>query len=213
MNTTIKPTLFFATVALLASLLCACNVNINGDSNGKKVEGTGDLIEKTIQIDKFTAMNIEGQAEIKVTYGTTQSVKVRAQENILELLDFTVTNEKLTIGTKSNYSIKNSKGIFIEIVTPNAITSYDISGAGEVTVSGKPQQDLNIQIAGAADFDTNDLEVENVSIDIAGAADCKVKAVKTLNVSIAGTGSVAYKGNPTVSKSIAGIGSVKKVEE
>lgn len=213
MKTTSRPFPFIASMVLWVSLLCACTVNVsNDDSNSKKVEGKGDLVEKTISLDKFTMLDIEGQADVKVTYGPKQIVKVQAQENILELLDFTVKEGKLTVGTKSNYSIKNSKGIKIDIVTPDAITDYNISGAGKVIMSGKPQQDLNIKIAGAAKFEAFDVDVDNVNIDIAGAADCDVKAFKTLNVSIAGTGSVKYKGDPTVTKSIAGIGSVKKEE-
>ena len=212
MKTTLSSLHFFiASMVFVGSLLCSCNVNVSNDgSNGKKVEGTGDLVEKTIALEKFTMLNVEGQADIKVSYGPEQIVKVKAQENILELLDFSVNAEKLTIGTKNNYSITHSKGIFIEIVTPNAITDYDISGAGEVVVAGKPQKNLNIKIAGAAEFNTYSLDVDDVDIEIAGAADCGVMAIKTLNVSIAGTGSVEYKGNPTVTKSIAGIGSVKK---
>jgi Protein of unknown function (DUF2807). len=212
MKVTFKPFLFVASMVLGISLLYACNVNTNGESNGKRVEGKGDMVEKTISLDKFTMLGIEGQADVKVAYGPKQVVKVQAQENILELLDFTVKEGKLTIGTKSNYSIKNSKGINVTIISPEAITDYDISGAGKVIISGKPQQDLNIKIAGAAKFDAFELDADNVSIDIAGAADCDVKALKTLNVSIAGTGSVRYKGDPAVTKSIAGIGSVKKEE-
>lgn len=212
MKVTFKPFLFVASMVLGISLLYACNVNTNGESNGKRVEGKGDLVEKTISLDKFTMLDIKGQADVKVTYGPKQIVKVQAQENILELLDFTINAGKLTIGTKNNYSITNSKGITIDIVTPEAITDYDISGAGKVDISGKPQQDLNIKIAGAAKFEAFDVDVDNVNIEIAGAADCDVKAIKTLNVSIAGTGSVRYKGDPAVTKSIAGIGSVKKEE-
>lgn len=212
MTTTTKLTLLTTTLALSAIMLFSCNVNVTSSDNGSttKVRGTGDLVEKTLTLDKFTMLEIEGQADITVTYGPTQSVTVRAQKNILELLDFTVKDNKLVVGTKSNYSISSSKGINIDIVTPNAITSYSISGAADITISGKPQNSLNVEIAGAAKLDAYDLEVENVTIDIAGAADCNVKAIKTLSVEIAGTGNVSYKGTPTVTKSIAGIGSVKQ---
>ncbi|WP_320052929.1 GIN domain-containing protein [uncultured Acetobacteroides sp.] len=213
MRTTLKPLLLLVSMAIATASFFACNISTNNDSNKKRVEGKGDLVQKTIDLDSFTAIDIEGQADVKVTYGPKQIVKVQAQANILELLDFTVTEGKLTIGTKSNYSIQHSKGITVEIVTPNAITDYSISGAGNISIAGKPQQNLNIKIAGAAKFDAFELEADNVSIDIAGAADCDVKAAKTLDVSIAGTGSVKYKGNPTVNKSIAGIGSVKKDAE
>jgi hypothetical protein len=215
MTTTKKLILLTATLALSATMLFACNVNVTSSDNGNttKVKGTGDIIAKTLTLDKFTMMEIEGQGDIKVTYGPTQQITIKAQKNILELLEFSVKSGKLVVSTKSNYSISSSKGVDIEIITPNAITSYSISGAADINISGKPQKSLNVEIAGAAKLDAYSLEVENVTIDIAGAADCNVKASKTLNVDIAGTGNVSYKGSPTVTKSIAGIGSVKQEKQ
>lgn len=204
--------LLLTTLAVFFLAFCTSSCIINSDSKKERVKGTGDKIERTISIDPFTKLSIEGQANISVSYGATQEIKVKAQKNILELLEFTINEGTLTVGTKNNYEIKESKGIDIEIVTPDAITHYDISGAADLFISGKPQEHLNISIAGAADVKAFELPVNDLNVSIAGAGDCEVNAIKNLKVSIAGTGSITYKGDPQISKSIAGLGSIKKSE-
>lgn len=214
LNKQVKPLLFIAALVLSSTSCIQTSNNEQGTKTdifgNKKVEGIGELVEKKLELGAFSKIEIEGQADVTITHAEKQAVLVKAQENILELLDYRIENGTLILGTRNNYSISNSKGIFVEIATPNAITSYTISGAGKVIVSGKPQEILSIDIAGAAHIDAKQLEVDNVTINIAGSADCDVFAKQNLEVSIAGTGKVTYKGDPNVTKSIAGIGSVKK---
>jgi hypothetical protein len=186
---------------------CENDVTINvGDS--KNIVGKGELISHQLDVDKFSKVSITGQATINVVYGDTLSVKVRAQQNIYEMLDLRVTNGHFAIGVKENKSISTNKGIYIDIVSPSAIEDIVITGAGAVSFSNGKQQKLNISVAGAATINAFSLEAENVKVSIVGSAQCEVKATKNLDIFISGTGTVKYKGQPSISQSIAGLGSV-----
>lgn len=177
-------------------------------SNNNTIYGSGELTSHSLSVDPFSKINLTGQANINVVKGDTQSIIVRAQQNIFDVLDIHTSNNSLFIGVKNNYSICTSNGIFIDIVSPTAITDVSITGSGDLNISGSSQELFNVTVTGAGNIYAYGLDVDNVSIGISGAAACSVKANKTLNVIISGSGIVKYKGNPTISQSIAGAGSV-----
>jgi hypothetical protein len=152
---------------------------------------------------------VTGAANITIIKGDTQSVKLRAQQNVLDVMVHNVDNGTLNVGYKNNYSVSTSKGIYVDVVTPNQITDVSITGAGKINISGDKQETFNAIITGAGNIDAYNLEVNNCSIIITGAGSGNVFVDKSLNVTISGAGSVTYKGHPSVSQSISGVGTVK----
>jgi hypothetical protein len=196
-------------VLLISILFTACYQQKDGDnSNSSKIVGIGELVEQTIPLSDFSKLELTGAASINIAKGTSQLVKITAQQNILDILKHQVVNGSLVIGYDEKTSVETSKGIMVDITTPNAITNVSITGAGRLNISGNKQDVFSAVITGAGEINAYDLEVGTFSINISGAGSCKTKVTNKLNVVIAGTGSVVYKGNPTVNKSIAGIGVV-----
>jgi hypothetical protein len=199
-----------ATIILLSfcSLFTSCSDEDNTDHSENKITGSGDLVTKNVDLGSFTHLSLEGQANITIVIGDTQKVTLLAQQNILDIMTAKVNNNVLTL-SNDNYNIQTSKGIFLNIVTPEVITDINITGAGNVNISGAKQDLINFTISGVGDIDAYNLEVENCTIIISGTGNCKVFVNKNLNVSISGIGNVIYKGSPSVTQSISGIGSVE----
>jgi hypothetical protein len=202
-------------IAVLSSVLIlnnSCNIKECCD-NSNKIVGTGDTVNENLDLAKFNQIRIIGQATINVTKGDTQKVKLTAQQNILDVLTHEVSNNNFTLGTKENCSIETSKGILLDVVTPEAITKIDITGAADMKISGDKQEAFEISITGSGNIEATNLEVDNCIIDITGSGSCKVKVNKKLKVTISGSGSVVYIGNPQVDQTISGSGSVIRVTE
>jgi hypothetical protein len=200
--------LFLFNVILLTS--CFHKDCCSNDDNGTtKITGTGDLVEQKIGLSTFTKINLTGAATITVIKGDTQSVKLRAQQNVLDVMVHEVNNGIFFIGYKNNCSISTSKGIFVDVVTPNQITDVSVTGAGKLNISGNKQESFNAVITSAGEIYAYNLEVNNCSLIITGAGSGFVWADKKLDVTISGAGTVTYKGHPSVSQIIAGVGVVK----
>jgi hypothetical protein len=197
-------------LAFLVLILCFCScIKIeNNEQDKNTIYGSGGLTTHNLSIDSFSKINLTGQAKITVVKGDTQSVAVRAQQNIFDVLDIHSSSSNLFIGVKDNYSINTQEGIFVDIVSPTAITDVSIVGSGDLIISGSNQESFNVSITGAGNFSAYGLDVDNADINISGAAVCSVKVNKTLTIIISGAGTVKYKGNPSISQSIAGVGSV-----
>jgi putative autotransporter adhesin-like protein len=215
-------TLFGIAALVLAALACS---TITTGMN--QVTGSGNLITETRTVGLFTSIELDGSADVKVTLGTTQSVTVEADDNIVSLIETTVTNGKLIIGTKSLTNITSKDGVHVTVVTAS-LKGVKLSGSGNIDVTGMTGPDLsvelpgsgNITISGAADRMTidlqgsgnvfcNELKAHSAVVSLKGSGNVKVYADKTLDANLSGSGNIQYTGNPAqVTKSVTGSGSI-----
>lgn len=203
-------------LAILVALLMSINLNFScdgrnnyfNDSNSDAINGIGELVEQTIDLVDFTKISLVGQSNISITKGDTQIIKIKAQQNILDIMTHRVSNGEFIIGFENNYKIGANKGVFVDIITPSIISDVSISGVGKIKVNRGQQETFNIAISGVGNVDSFDLIADNCSIVISGTGNCSIYANKKLNITIAGAGKVSYKGNPYISQNISGSGNI-----
>ena len=118
---------------LLASALA---VTIGGTAIAQKsetIEGNGKSITRDVSVQSFTALKASGVYELKLSQGSTESVKIEADENLQDL--FTVKNEgsKLVIDMKKmdNKNLKTKTKMKV-YVTFKDLKSLELSTVGNV---------------------------------------------------------------------------------
>ena len=183
-------------------LFNGCEKEDNGTNN---ITGVGDVVTETLDLSSFQSIKNTGVANIYVTVGDTQSVVLKAQQNIIDVITYEVNNSTLEIGIQNNTSINESKGIVFEITIPE-IDKIELIGVGDFELSGDSQDELYIILTGVGTVRAYDLEVDVCHITSTGVGNCQVRVNNTLNVTITGVGSVYYKGNPTINSTITGLG-------
>lgn len=191
-------------VMIIATMLI---INSCDNQNIETVSGTGDVLTMEVDVPVFDGININGTCDVEIMIGDTQSVEFYAQSEIIEVLDYEVKNQILSIGFKPNYTIVTNKSITAQIVVPS-VSSLAISGKGNFKLIGPKQEMLDIRITGSGDVKAFDMEVNNSTISISGVGNCEINAVKNLDVTISGIGTVLYLGNPKRSINITGEGAV-----
>lgn len=223
--------LFFIVLFFGLSLSFTANAQWNKWGKwGKGVSGEGAIVTKTISLDQFSGIEVGLGADVHLTQGNKQEVVIKAQQNIIDLIERDVRGRKWTIELEDGINLRNHKGIDIYITLPIvdklAIAgsgsiigetafkdlrdlSVSIAGSGEVKLRGNGE-DLEVSIAGSGDVDLADFVAQDCDVSIAGSGDCEINVSDRLEVSIAGSGDVKYKGDPSkVKSSIAGSGDVR----
>ncbi|MEM6316620.1 MAG: head GIN domain-containing protein [Bacteroidota bacterium] len=196
---------------------------------GKSVRGEGPKVTKTLDLEKITGIGVCIGGEVHLSQGKKQKVEIKAQKNIIELLEKDVRGGKWNIELEDNISLKGHDGIDIYI-TLSTIEELSIAGSGsitgetdfrnvddlEVSIAGSGDvhlegdgDDLEISIAGSGDVKLDDFAVNDCEVNIAGSGECDVHVNGRLEVSIAGSGDVRYKGSPRVKSQIMGSGDVR----
>ncbi len=192
------------------------------------VEGKGPVIEKTLQLNAFNAIKLSISADVKLTQGSTQSVKVKGQENIIALIDTEVEDKAWRIRTTEN--IRKHKGLTFYITLPE-LKSMKISGSGDVSttnqfstagtfdaaVSGSGELKLQIKakaissrVSGSGDV-TLKGSAGHLDIQISGSGDINASDLKATNcsVKITGSGDCAVHADKQLDVKIVGSGDVK----
>ena len=200
-----------AALLLLAAALPAAAFEINWGGSAR-VTGSGKLASETRPASDFQAISVRGPVNLVVRQGAREAVELRADDNVLPLIETTVEagsrGRTLVIGVRKGQSIRISSDIVatVDVVSLKAIAS---SGSGDVKVEALKTPSLVLALSGSADAALASLQADELSISISGSGDVKgAGSVGRLKVSVAGSGDVRLAGlrADDVTVSIAGSG-------
>lgn len=210
---------------ILNCILVALGTLISLGCSSSGIPGSGVAKTETRQLEPFDAVEFHGAGSIEITIGTPQSFEITCDDNLLALIETTVTDGKLvvkpmkemrdfdleirvTVADLSSLAVDGAGGVDIKGID-NERLDITIDGAAGVIVTGKTER-FDIAVDGAGGVEADGLEARSAKVQLSGAGGAEVHAIETLDVSITGIGSVVYSGNPKVTKSVAGLGTVKK---
>ncbi len=192
---------------------------------GPGVRGSGVSTTVERSVGQLSRIRVDGSTDVDVTIGPERSVRVTADDNLVNFIRTDVHGGELAIGRDRN--IRPRVETLVRIAVPD-LESIEIHGSGDARVRGLNERDfegsidgsgsldlrgetgsLKISVHGSGDVDAGDLHASDVDVSIIGSGDVRVYASNALDVSIQGSGDVAYSGNPgNVSENIQGSGSI-----
>jgi hypothetical protein len=216
----------FITLLILAAIgvvLLARDV-LPGSSTSSGVQGSGVAATSTRALPNFSGIDLAGSNNVTVMAGARQSVVVHADTNLLSRVTTQVKAGKLIIGDVGSFAAKSP--MYVEVSVPS-LAALDLSGSGNITVTGIKAARLtvilpgsgdisasgsvtrlNISIDGSGNAQCSGLIARNVDAVVSGSGDIFVTATQSLDAKVAGSGAVLYSGNPQVTTSITGSGDV-----
>jgi hypothetical protein len=176
-------------ILVLASLLILSLVTCNFINPwGNCEEGSGELVEQVIDLPPFSEFELAGSSQVIVKQADQQRVSIKAQQNIIDLLEREVKDEEWEISFKK--CIKNHKEIIITIESPS-IRSMEVKGSGGIRTEGSLKaSEMELGIAGSGSITAN-LEVSKLECDIAGSGEMKLAGTSNENqIKINGSGDI-----------------------
>lgn len=213
---------------IVLAIFVACDKN-NTDNpfvvSDDCLRGIGANVSETRDLGNFTGILSTIPANVFITQGPLEAVRIESQANILEVLKTSVVNNTLSIEFEKCVKELNDVSIHVTIPEINKlnltgvgdmstvgdidVTELDISltGAGNFNLQGRAET-LNIQLIGVGDVSAFTLLADIGNVNISGVGNTEVFISDELNVTITGVGTVFYKGSPVISSTITGDGAV-----
>ena len=144
-------------------------------SNKPRIEGSGNVVTKDINVQGFDALNVSGVFSVLLTQGGKEAVRIEADDNLQEY--FVVKNEgsTLSISMKKDVNFSSKKKMKVYI-TFQKLKSMDLKTVGDVS------SDQNLSFT--------DLSLQNKSV---GNLDLKLTA-QTLTIDNKSVGNVKLNG-------------------
>jgi len=159
-----------------------------------QVKGNGNVVKEERTVSSFKGLEVEDGIDVILSQGSSQSLIVEADDNLLEILKTEVSGGILKIYLEKNvWGSKSLKAY----VTVTELSSLSVSGGGDVSSEGVIEvSDLKVNISGGGDLEF-DTKGNIVKTEVSGGGDVEMGAeVKSMFVKISGGGDLelALKG-------------------
>jgi hypothetical protein len=173
--------------------------------------GSGNMITSSREVYGFHAIELDYPAKVFIKQGSSESVKIEAEDNLMPLLKTEVRNGRLKIFyRKSGEKHVNPTETVVINITVKQLDEVNFSSAGELILEDIKTDKLEVSLNGAGTLDLRDVEAESLQVSLSGAGSMSASGkVDELDVNISGFGD--FKGEDLQSQtavvSISGAGS------
>src|SRR6476620_2621321 len=100
----------------------------------RKVTGDGPVVSETRGVSAFNGIDARVSASVYYTQSPVVKVEVSAQQNILNVLETYVSNNKLVVKYKDGVHVNSHDAIRVEKSAPD-LNSLRLSGSGNIYVN------------------------------------------------------------------------------
>jgi hypothetical protein len=221
---------------VLAVSLAACSIPFTCTTaggldwmGGEKVQGSGVIKKQARNLPAFSGvtMNVPGNMEVRL--GTTDSITIESDDNVLGLIETVVedgtlkvqpTRRNLQLRTRhlrivltarsiDHISVGGSGSVEAPALKANKL-KFNIGGSGSINIQGVEADELAVSVGGSGDFKSNGGKTRTLAVSIGGSGDVDVGRVQASDaaVSVAGSGEAVVWAINHLSTTIAGSGDV-----
>lgn len=131
------------------------------------VKGNGTVREETRPVADFHAVDVSSGLAVTLQTGKDPSLVVRADENLLPLIQTEVKNGVLTI--KPSKSIRPSDRARVTLTTKH-VDSISISGGVEMEANLSKTSALVVKASGGTELELDDVDTETLTAELSGGA-------------------------------------------
>lgn len=158
-----------------------------------RVLGSGEPATELRPVGDFDALRTSS-IKVLVRQGTTPSVSVRADRNLLPLLETVVEDgangKTLKLRWKRGYDIQSKVVPEVTVVVVR-LQALMVSGSGDIVAERLQQAKLLVRVEGSGDVKLDGLSADELKVEIKGSGDAQASGrASRLSVSIAGSGDV-----------------------
>ena len=174
--------------------------------------GSGKALSETRAVSGFQAIALPGSIDVVVRQASSEGVQVRADDNVLPLVQTLVEGSgdtrTLRIQFKAGVSVRTKTPVVVsvDVIKLSAVSS---SGSGNIRIEALKTPQLSLSISGSSDARLQQLDTDQLSVSIADSGDVQASGrAGKLDVSIAGSGDLRARelAAGEVSVTIAGSG-------
>lgn len=186
-------------------LLLLMSFSLLGCGYMRCVHGSGNVISETRDVAEFNSISVGGNANLYITQGPVQSLRIEAEDNILRIIKTKVNGRTLEIENKR--CIRNHKPINIYATIPD-VKRLEIMGSGKIIGETKitaNKLDINISGSGKANLE---VDAEIVRTRISGSGDMSFSGqTSDFEVTVSGSGNITARNLQTNNTSVTVSGS------
>jgi hypothetical protein len=171
----------------LVIILSACQLPFLNN-----LRGSGEVISETRNVRDFSEIQLDGAGTLIITQGSSESLEIQAEENIISELTSEVEGNVLILGFEEDLwrrRVIPTKGI-VYTLTVIDLEKITFNGFGNLEIDKLETPAFEITINGAGKIQVDQLTTQNLQVAIIGTGTVEVTGeAATQSINIDGAGS------------------------
>ncbi len=197
----------------------------------KTIEGNGNLKTETRELKGFTGISMNGNMNLDLSYGQSNTISIEADDNLLPYIETTLKDGMLVVKAKEDANLKSKNNLTVHVsmirltdlklsgsgnvkgnggFSNDGTTTISLSGSGNVSLSAKSFGQTNVAISGSGNISLKGGTTENLEARISGSGniDCSDFVSTKATARISGSGNVEVNASKSIEANISGSGNV-----
>ena len=187
MNKT-RHTNFLAVFIPVTLVLLACSITIP-QGLGQTVRGSGNVVEESRNVSGVTGVELATLGNLTIEVGDSESLRIEAEDNLMEHIETEVRGGKLRIGTQGNVRLNATRPVNYYL-TVTGLDTIEISSSGDIQAPDLEAERFSITISSSGDLEIGLLNAGSLDVNISSSGNLDIAGgqVQTLNVNISSSG-------------------------
>lgn len=176
----------------LLSFIAVNTMSAQSWLNSKKVKGNGNTVTKTRTVSEYDQVALTGSMDVRLVAGQEGSLKVQAEENLIQYITTEVRGGKLEIAVEKGYSLEPSGNRDIVITVPfRDLDGVHLTGSGDVSATDMiKSENFETKLTGSGDIKLA-LTAKNARASITGSGDMELRgSAEDFNCKVTGSGDI-----------------------
>lgn len=170
----------------ITSLLQACT----------KVNGDGPVVTETRATGSYSGIHYALQGNLHIDSGSGNSVEIRAQQNIINVIETYINNHTLFIRLRNSTVIHSHEPIEVYLKTTDPALIH-LSGSGNIIASKTiSSPELNIESSGSGNIQLQQVQTGKLQARVSGSGKIEVLqgSATTEKIQLSGSGQALLSG-------------------
>lgn len=161
-----------------------------------RVNGDGPVVSEKRMVNSFSGIHYALQGNLHIKASAENHIEIRAQQNIINVIETFVTNNTLFIRLRNNTGLRSYEpiDIYLNCQDPNTI---QLSGSGNIWVSEPiSTQKLTLESSGSGHIQVDYIHTGNLVTNISGSGIIEVVSGNTSieKIMLSGSGHALLSG-------------------
>jgi hypothetical protein len=181
-------------LALIFSIL-ACTVTINDTGGSGTVRGSGTVVQADRSVSNITGVELAMQGTLHITTGASETLRIEAEDNLMEYIQTDVRLGKLVIDTRQNTDLRPTRPTNYYL-TVTGLSSVVISSSGDIETDNLQSGSFSITISSSGKLSISGLDCTSLQVKISSSGDVKISKLmaETTSVTISSSGNLDILG-------------------
>lgn len=155
-----------------------------------RVQGNGIRRTEARNVSGFSGIALAVPGELELRLGPSESVTIEADENILPVIETTVSRGTLQIRTRRGQDIDPT--VLRIVVQARRIELLSLAGGGSIAADALKAPALKVDVGGSGSITLQRADIEALTVSMAGSGNANLAGrARELQVSVAGSGTVS----------------------